>query len=137
MSSDILSTSSSSSSDSESNPAATEIVETQDSSPHNSINPVETVSDDASFYLDLEDPSEDSDESIASDIVVLAQDALPEVQKDNNETSILEDEESEEITFITRRSTRNCYLICVIFFLKCRDDIFLNRGKYVTGLSFS
>ena len=84
-----------------------EIVETQDSSPHNSINPVETVSDDASYYLDLEDPSEDSDESIASDIVVLAQDALPEVQKDNNETSILEDEESEEITFIPRRSTRN------------------------------
>ena len=83
-----------------------EIEETHDSSPHNSINPVETISDEASFHLELEDPSKDSDESIASDVHVLAQDALPEVQKANNEISILENEEPEEIPFIPRRSTR-------------------------------
>ena len=120
MSSDVSSASSSSSSDSESDPAELlfraqpvygipdiDIVETHDGSPHNSINPVETVSDDASFHLELEDPSEDSDESIASDVNVLAQDALPEIQEDNNEISILENEEPEEIPFIPRRSTRN------------------------------
>ena len=102
MSSDVSSTSSSSS-DSESDPAELlfraqptygipdiDIVETLDGSPHNSINPVETVFDDASFHLELEDPSEDSDESTASDVNVLVQDALPEIQGDNNEISILE-----------------------------------------------
>ena len=53
--------------------------------------------------MELEDPSEDSDESIASDVTALAQDALPELQEDNNEISILEDEEP----FIPRITTRN------------------------------
>ena len=114
MSSDV--SSASSSSDSESDHAEMllhaqppygipyiDIVQTHDGSPHNSINPVETVSDDASFHLELEDPSEDSDESIASDVNVLAQDALPEVQEDNNEIYSLEGEEPS----IPRRSTRN------------------------------